>query len=284
MCSSLTTAGSQAALQALRWGAADVIAKDASMVSAKMDDLRDELVTKLRSITGASVARAIAGLGQARTQVPEVQATPRLRADHRFKSGEFDIVLIGSSTGGPPVLETLVPMLPKGLSCPVLIAQHMPRLFTQSLSQRLAESCELPVVHGEHGMTISPGTVYMCPGATHTHVVRSGARLVLQTSDEPKAELYKPGVNVLFSTASAAVGGKVLGVVLTGMGEDGAVGAGEVRARGGTVLAQDAASCVVYGMPRAVAAAGHADGVATPAQIGAMLASLAPAQAPRAAA
>lgn len=279
MCSSLTTAGSHAALQALRFGAADVIAKDQSMVSTQMDAMRDDLVAKIRAIAKVPAPLSAAITALARKPAPGASSADlpvfTIRPEHRFAAGEFGLLLIGSSTGGPPVLETILTALPADLNCPVVVAQHMPVLFTKSLAQRLHDACRLNVVHAEVGMTISPGTIYMCPGGTHTHLVRGvGGKITISTSDEPKSELYRPGVNVLFSTGAAVASGKVLGVVLTGMGEDGAMGARDIKAKGGTVLTQDAKSCVVYGMPRAVVATGAADGALTPEQIAAMLGAM----------
>ncbi|MCE2924132.1 MAG: chemotaxis response regulator protein-glutamate methylesterase [Phycisphaeraceae bacterium] len=282
MCSSLTSAGSHAALQALRFGAAEVIAKDQSTISDKVEAMRDELIAKIRAIApsgsfpleaAATPVRAPSGLP--RVALPEGQVW-RIKPEHRFDHDEFGLIVIGSSTGGPPVLEVILSALPADLSCPVVVAQHMPVLFTRSLAQRLDEMCNMTVVHAEVGMPLHPGTIYMCQGGVHTHLVRgAGGKVTISTSEEPKSELYRPSVNVLFSTAAKVVSGKVLAVVLTGMGEDGASGAREIKARGGTILTQDAASCVVYGMPKAVVAAGVCDGVLTPEQIAVMLGSLA---------
>jgi len=289
MCSSLTTAGSQAALQALRFGAADVIAKDASSVSLTIDAMRDELISKLLAIGNASVDRAARAMVQAATPARAALAGASaangagtmtagvnltVKPGHTFKRGQFELVLIGSSTGGPPVLETLIPRLTSDPGCPVVIAQHMPVLFTRSLCARLAEACKLKMVHAEHGTVLQPGHVYMCPGGTHAHITRSGAKLIITTSDEPKTELYRPGVSVLFASGAKSVMGKVLGVVLTGMGDDGATGALELKARGGTIIAQDQDSSIVYGMPKAVVTNATVDGILTPDQIGDVLSTL----------
>lgn len=280
MCSSLTTAGSLAALQAMRFGAADIIAKDASMVSSHMDDMRDELIAKIKAIAPAfappaTTSSSPSSAARATSNAAEASANFRLRPDHRFKPSDFELILIGSSTGGPPVLETILASLPANLPCPVVVAQHMPLLFTKSIALRLNESCPARVLHAESGTPLQPGHVYICPGGTHSHIARGvGNKLLLTTNDEPKTELYKPSVNVLFSSTATNFNGKVLGIVLTGMGEDGAVGSVALKAKGATILTQEAKSCVVYGMPRAVVAAGTSDCAATPEQIAAMLASL----------
>jgi two-component system chemotaxis response regulator CheB len=291
MCSSLTSVGSQAALQSLRFGAADVIAKDSSGVSLTIDAMREELVAKVLAIGGAvldkqarqggalpggaavrSGAVGAGAIGGPATGVGALNLT--IKPGHAFKRGQFELILIGSSTGGPPVLETLVPAIAADPGCPVVIAQHMPALFTRSLAGRLAEASKLKVVHAEHGTVLLHGHVYMCPGGTHSHIVKSGAKLTIGTSDEPKAELYRPGVNVLFSTGAKSVSGKVLGVVLTGMGDDGGRGAIDIKARGGTIIAQDQDSSIVYGMPKSVVSNGTVDGIMNPDEMAALLASM----------
>lgn len=277
MCSSLTTEGSHAALQALRLGAADVIAKESSNVSSQMDAMRDDLIGKIKAI--ASQRAVVAGLAakNAPGAAPMPAPVPlRIKPGHTFRPDEFDLIAIGSSTGGPPVLETILTSLPAGMRAPIVVAQHMPVLFTKSLASRLDELCSITVVHAEAGMPLHAGTAYICPGGLHTRIVRTPAgRMTLEMSEEPKTELYRPSVNVLFSSASRVATGKVLGVVLTGMGEDGVVGARELRVRpsGTTLLAQEASTCVVYGMPKAIVQGGLADGVGNAEELAAMIAS-----------
>lgn len=266
MCSSLTTAGSHAALQALRLGAADVIAKDHSTFSTKMDEMAGDLHAKIKAI----------GLQRRSKMAPAT--TPRAASAEasgktlRLKLSDYQLMLIGSSTGGPPVLETIITQLPADLSMPVVVAQHMPVLFTKSLSQRLDEVSRVTVVHAEAGTPLYPGVVYICPGGQHTHVSRSaGGKFSLKFSEEPKSELYRPSVNVLFGTAAECADGRVLAAVLTGMGEDGARGAAALRAKNATILAQEQSTCVVYGMPRAVVERNLVDAVGSPDDLALML-------------
>ncbi len=266
VCSSLTSAGSHEALKALRLGAADVIAKDSSTFSLGADRIRDDLVAKIKAIAS----------GRSAKESEHLAITPsRIDRNHRFKRDQFDLLAIGSSTGGPPVLETVLTQLTADTPVPVVVAQHMPVLFTKSLAERLNDMCAMPVLHAEPGMTLEPGFIYIAPGGKHTRVLRKGAgRLSLEVSPEPAAALYKPSVNELFASAAKACGGRSLAVILTGMGDDGLLGAKDLRAKGATIIAQDMQSCVVYGMPKAVSQAGLADGSMPPDDIGRVLSTV----------
>jgi two-component system chemotaxis response regulator CheB len=173
-------------------------------------------------------------------------------------------VVIGSSTGGPPVLETIVCGLEAGWSLPVLIAQHMPGLFSRCLAERLSAMANVEVKIAESGERVRPGVVYIGEGGNHIRVVRGLDGMRLNVSPEPEGTAFKPSVNELFTSAARSYGSHVLGVVLTGMGDDGTIGASHLHAAGAPVLAQERSSCVVYGMPKCVVNAGYAVGVASP--------------------
>lgn len=243
MFSTLTGTGSRAAIKALSLGAADVLAKDASHAGMAVHEAKDELVSK------------VIALGERARRDPKTPQHPHDLATRppAFTPGQFDLVCIGSSTGGPSALEQIVGPLPQNFGPAVAIAQHMPRLFTASMSERLQAIGHLPVVHVEGRVTVKPATVYVACGGQHMHVRRLGLTgLELYISDEPKSAVYKPSVDALLSSAAAAVGARALGIVLTGIGQDGLIGATDLRSRGGWVIAQDEASSAVYGMPRAV--------------------------------
>ena len=245
MLSSLTTEGSHAALRALTLGAADVLAKEASQISLAVTNMQAELIARVRGL-GASRTQRFRAL---RSTLP---ANPNQQLP-TFRSGQFDVICIGSSTGGPPVLETILSAIPGELSTPIVIAQHMPAVFTKSMSQRLDQICALRVLHAEDGMPLERKTIYISPGGQHTHIIRAGVgRWKLAINDDPKEALYRPSVDALFQSAAASIGSRVLGIVLTGMGNDGLKGGQELHQRGATLLAQSAESCVVYGMPKGI--------------------------------
>jgi two-component system chemotaxis response regulator CheB len=284
MCSSLTVEGSHEALKALRLGAADVIAKSHSTFAVDIHDMRGELLAKLHAIGQTRQRRtsraSTPAAGQAsvtRTLSGAESALPRTLD---LASRTLDLIVIGSSTGGPPVLETLLTRLPADLRPAVVVAQHMPVLFTRSISERLAQQCKVQVIHGDKDMPVMPGCVYIIAGGKHGHLVKApagtagGAKFALSVRDEPTSEPYKPSANVLFSTAAKLAGKHTLGVMLTGMGEDGKNGAVDLRDAGGVTAVQDADTCVVYGMPRAVVEAGAAHAMMTPDELGQMLSTL----------
>lgn len=273
MCSSLTAEGSDAALRALAGGAADVIGKAPS--ASQMGSIGPEIIEKILAI-GHAVRRRRERLASkpvpATAPRAEAASSQRGRALRELRP---NLVVVGSSTGGPPVLELLLKGLKPGYAFPVVVAQHMPRPFTERMSSRLREVTGLDVRHVEDRMTIEPGAVYIAPGGTHTHIKRGPAgKIVLRTSDEPADHLYRPSVDVLFGGAAEVAGADALGIMLTGMGRDGAVGAQAIVDSGGTVLTQSEASCVVYGMPKAVDDLGISSASLDPAMLASALGAI----------
>ena len=258
MLSSLTTEGSRAAMQALRLGAADVLAKDQSQISTKIMSLQNDLLSRVHALTESKPVRT----------VPVKRETGTLN----FRPGQFDLVVIGSSTGGPPVLEKILTRVPAGSRVPIVVAQHMPCVFTKSMAERLNTQCGVPVRHGDDKMPIEPGAVHIAPGGMNTHLRKAGSRLTMHVSRDPEGTVYYPSANVLFQTAAETCGKRVLAIVLTGMGDDGVRGAKVLADVGGVILAQSAETCVVYGMPKAVTQSALATESLSPEQIGDVLA------------
>lgn len=284
MCSSLTSAGSHEALKAMRLGAADVIGKDPKVVGTGDADFRADLVAKLKAIGKTRALRVPAARTPkeqttARKTAPQAPMTPSSvsRRIPELDSEAFDLVVIGSSTGGPPVLECVMGLLPADLSVPVVVAQHMPSMFTRSLAQRLDASSAVSVVLGQDKMPLHPGTVYIIEGGLHGHVRCSlTGKLSLEINDKPTEAVYKPSVDALFESAAKAVGARCLAAVFTGMGEDGKIGGQVLRERGAIILGQVASTCVVYGMPRAIIEAGIAHSALSPEMIANTIAQLSP--------
>lgn len=296
VCSTLTSAGSQAAIRALCAGAADIILKDADATGHAGESMKSGLVAKIRAIAeqrmrmdppmpvpgGSGVAAGGGGapaMGNSRVD-PANAPRPRLSAR------QFGVVMIGSSTGGPPVLEKVLTGLPANFPWPIVVAQHMPAMFTQSLAARLGELCKVKVVHGSDGLPLFPGMVAIIPGGQQGRVLAGSGgaggvggvggvsgRFKLEVSSEPRSALYKPSVDELMASA-AGLGQPTLGVILTGMGEDGKLGCAKLKQAGGTVLAQRGDTCVVYGMPRAVVEAGHVSAALTPEELTDVLANV----------
>ncbi len=252
MFSTLTERGASATLDALSAGANEYVTKPANVgsVSQSMESVREQLIPKIKALTGRPVTA-----GPAAAPPPP----PRPVAPRTGPGKKPAVLVIGSSTGGPEALAQVLPKLPADLPVPVLIVQHMPPVFTRQFAQRLDRLSPLRVVEAADGSPLVPGTVHLAPGDHHL-VVRSTAR-GLQTglNQGPPENFCRPAVDPLFRSAVTAYDGAVLAVVLTGMGSDGRNGAGEVRAAGGTVIVQDQASSVVWGMPGAIAQADLAD-------------------------
>lgn len=279
MCSTLTQRGAQVTIEALATGAADYVAKPSGQQSreAAMETLAQDLVPKILALTMrqtqvvAAMPRSMtSGSAQAASVLPGLERTPAwmsvptsLAATQRVPESrtlEPRVVVIGVSTGGPAALETLLPALAQDFSLPVLIVQHMPEMFTKLLAERLDGRCALHVCEAEEGMTVEQGHVYVAKGNWHMEVRGDGlrGRAALRLTQAAQENHCRPAADVLFRTTVESYGGAVLGVVLTGMGADGLAGCRLIRARGGTVIAQDQATSAVWGMPGAVAQAGLA--------------------------
>lgn len=271
MCSSLTSEGSHEALEALRLGAADFILKDAVKAAGAEAGFRDELIAKIKAI--GHHRRAHRPQTSATTAAPPRPAglTPELTEVAR---GPWKGLLIGSSTGGPPVLERIITAIPAGCPIPIVVAQHMPELFTRSLAERLDRAANLKVQVAEDRVPLEPGHVYVGLGGTHVRVVSRAGALRLDVSGLPADAPYKPSVDELFKSGAVALGRGCLAMVLTGMGADGALGATKIAAAGGCVIAQEASTCVVYGMPKAVVDNQSARLTGSPEQLSALAARL----------
>jgi len=161
-------------------------------------------------------------------------------------------VVIATSTGGPVALSEVLPALGGDLPAPLLIVQHMPPQYTQSLANRLNERSEIEVVEGAEGMAVAPGFAYIAPGGRHMRVERRGGRIVIGITSDPPEHSCRPAADYLFRSAAEVYGAKLMAVVMTGMGRDGTEGCRAVKQRGGRVITQDAEGCAVFGMPKAV--------------------------------
>jgi two-component system chemotaxis response regulator CheB len=278
MFSTLTERGASATLDALSAGANDYVTKPANVgsVAQSMESVRQQLIPKIKALTGRPLT-AGAPVPSA-TPVAPRPPVPRVRARQ-----EPAVLVIGSSTGGPEALTKVLPLLPASLPVPVLLVQHMPPVFTRQFAQRLDRLCALEVVEAVAGTLLAPGTVHIAPGDFHLTVRATGGIKRTFLDQGPAENFCRPAVDVLFRSAVAAYDGAVLGVVLTGMGSDGRIGTGQIRQAGGTVIAQDQATSVVWGMPGAVTQAGHADEVLPLGRVAEAITRLLPAVRPLAA-
>jgi two-component system, chemotaxis family, protein-glutamate methylesterase/glutaminase len=275
MFSTLTERAAAATLDALAAGASDYVTKPSNVGSFAQSqrEVREQLVPKLKALTGARRAAAAPGAGAATASATSPGSGPQAPARRRSRTGPFAVLAVGCSTGGPDALATVLPVLPADLQVPVVVVQHMPPVFTRLLAERLNGRCGLTVAEAQHGEPLVAGRILIAPGGRHLVVRRHGTQVVAELTDAPPENFCRPAVDVLFRSVSAAYGERVLAAVLTGMGRDGERGASVIRGAGGEVWAQDEATSVVWGMPGAVTTAGQADRVLPLAQIGQQLAA-----------
>ncbi|MCF6096978.1 chemotaxis response regulator protein-glutamate methylesterase [Thermovorax subterraneus] len=263
--SSLTTEGALVTFEALELGAVDFVAKPGGTVSLGIKQVADEIVAKVRAAAFSN--RKLIG----RTRSSRKTTAEAKKHEASGKKNEcivFEdeiIVVIGVSTGGPKTLMEILPRFPSDFVGAVLVVQHMPPAFTESFAKRLDQYCNLPVREASDGASIEPGTITVAKGGWHLVVERDSktARLRARLTKEPEDALYKPSVNVTMKSVLENVDGRnIIGVLLTGMGDDGANMMVEIRKKGGLTIAESEETAVVFGMPKAAIERGGADIIA----------------------
>ncbi len=278
MVSALTREGAETTLRALEIGAVDFIPKpDSALID--IVNVQRELVEKIRHF--GQRGAYLRSMNAARSAPPPAAAPPRPTTPARPAAqpyvapipprapaihipaarGAYTCVAIGTSTGGPVALSRILPALPVTFPLPIVVVQHMPPGFTRPLAERLNAASKIQVVEGEDGMPLLAGTAIIAPAGRQLRLRRQGASIVVQLYDDPGRSLHVPSVDAMAASVGETYGAGALGVILTGMGQDGVNGLRVLKEHGGYVLGQDEASSVVYGMPRAAAVAGLVDRV-----------------------
>lgn len=254
MVSTLTEAGADTTIRALELGAVDFLPKALNDKDNNIFRGADNLYEKLLAAASIRNGRSAQAVPVAAVVAPPIKEPLAALATQPLV-GRFDarLLLIGSSTGGPKALQSVIAGLPSRLNIPVVVAQHMPPQFTLALAKRLDETCAVNVVEAKPGEILAPGKVYIAPGGMH---LRVGVRGVLSIDEDKGESPYRPSVDVLAESARAIFGNQVLAVMLTGMGNDGTREFVKLKQGGAYIIAQDEQSSVVYGMPRAVLEAG----------------------------
>jgi two-component system chemotaxis response regulator CheB len=262
MISTLTERGAEVTLKALELGAVDFVAKPRVGLSSGLNELASQIVDKIRVASVAHVRRLqrepATATNIAPAHVPSAGLLGRLSTEK--------LIFIGASTGGTEAIKEVLVHMPAD-SPAIVITQHMPPGFTTSFAARLNGLCQITVKEAVHGERILPGHAYIAPGGTQFHITRSGANYVAVVDDGPPVNRHKPSVEVLFKSAAAVVGRNAFGIMLTGMGNDGAAAMRAMKDAGSYNYVQDEASCIVFGMPREAIAHGAADEVLPLAQI-----------------
>ncbi len=252
MVSSITNEGAKATLDALDLGAIDFIPKNLSDLSINIVKIKEILISKIKSIG----KKRLFSRSLPRIRERQKTAAPRSYSTTR----KIGIVTIGTSTGGPKALQSIIARIPADFPVPILIAQHMPPAFTGPFAERLNSLSAITVKEAEDGETIKKGTAYIAPGRGHMSVIRKKAtETAVSVNEDRGSHIYRPSVDVLMVSIAENYSGQVLGIILTGLGNDGMQGMKEIKNRGGKTIAESEETCVVYGMPRSVIESGCAD-------------------------
>ena len=251
MISTLTEGGSNITFRALELGAVDFVAKPKLDIARGMEEYAIEITDKIRAVAQAQVRKKIIDpLIHEKFSADAILPS----AKGRYSSTE-KLIVIGASTGGTEAIKEILNKLPADAPG-VLVTQHMPEHFTKSFADRLNSLCKISVKEAEHNERILPGFAYIAPGNSHLLIKRSGARYMVALNQGPLVNRHRPSVDVLFRSAANVAGANALGIILTGMGKDGVQGILEMKQAGSHTIAQDEASCVVFGMPKEAIAAG----------------------------
>jgi two-component system chemotaxis response regulator CheB len=255
MLSSLTSAGAKATLMALELGAVDFVAKTTGVIS-NIAAISNEILAKGRAAIKANVSQ----LSKIKVQLPSMTS---LSSQSLIPSNNGEKILaIGTSTGGPRALQEIITQLPGNLPCGVVIVQHMPPGFTRSLAERLNSLSSLTVKEAEHNDIILPGVVLIAPGDYHMSIEREGNKKVVKLNQNPPIGGHRPAVDPMMDSVAKVYGKQTVGVILTGMGHDGAKGIQAIKEQGGYTIAEDQSTAVVFGMPKSAIELGVIDKVA----------------------
>lgn len=241
---SISDEDSELALEALLLGAVDLVKKPTALATDRLQEISGELVEKVLTAAGATRSLAVAPA--------ERGSLPLAGPTHK----RVEMLVVGTSTGGPQALAHLLAGLPADFPVPIAIGLHIPADYTRGLASRLSRGSALEVVEAHDGLQLRPGLVALARGGAHLRLERRGGSTVARVSDRAEGAVYVPSVDFLFQSAAAAFGAATLGVILTGMGDDGLAGSRAIVAAGGRVLTESESSCVVYGMPRSIKEAG----------------------------
>ncbi|MBX3626026.1 MAG: chemotaxis response regulator protein-glutamate methylesterase [Rhizobacter sp.] len=262
ICSTLTEKGAKTTLEAMSAGAVAIVTKPKLGLKQFLQDASDELVATVRAAARANVRRLAPGSAAAPVVAPAKHTADAIlpAATRAMTTTTERVVALGTSTGGTQALEEVLTALPR-VSPGIVIVQHMPEKFTAAFAARLDTLCQITVKEAEHNDRVVPGRALIAPGGRHMLLKRSGAQYHVEVVDGPLVNRHRPSVDVLFRSVAKSAGANALGVIMTGMGDDGAAGLLEMRNQGARTLAQDEESCVVFGMPKEAIKKGGAERV-----------------------
>lgn len=274
ICSSLAEKGAQATFEALGAGAVSIITKPKLGLKSFLEDASNDIVQAVRSAARANMQALRSTSSNPGLNRPKLSADVMLSAgsNRALERTTDQVVAIGTSTGGTQALEAVLTKLP-ATALGIVIVQHMPEKFTAMFAERLHNLCQIEVREAKHGDRVIPGRALIAPGGRHMMLKRNGAQYVVDVTDGPLVNRHKPSVDVLFRSVAKFAGANALGIIMTGMGDDGARGLKEMRDAGAKTIAQDEASCVVFGMPKEAIKLGAAEQILPLEQIPAAIVS-----------
>ncbi|MBI4687891.1 MAG: chemotaxis response regulator protein-glutamate methylesterase [Nitrospirae bacterium] len=246
--------------RALELGAADFIAKPTKMPSKEMEEIEYDLVRKISAVAALRIDKLKRNLPFFQKKSPKSAPLAQDNAN-KVENTDTGIVAIGASTGGPPAIQSVLAGLSAGFQAPIVISQHMPFSFTKQFAERLNKIVSLTVKEAEDGESLRRGTVFVCPGGHHLQLSKSGSNIFISIKKSTRDDRFVPSVDIMMASAARVYEEKAIGVVLTGMGNDGKAGMKEIKNRGGFTIAESEETAVIFGMPREVISAGAADRV-----------------------
>ncbi|OGW50795.1 MAG: hypothetical protein A2Z50_07185 [Nitrospirae bacterium RBG_19FT_COMBO_42_15] len=255
LISSLTEKGAATTLKGLELGAVDFITKPKEAISVHIMDIANELLQKIRAVAKAKTSR----LKRVNNEGPQPQIKKSLLLSNKAEK----VVAIGISTGGPNALSFILPQIPKDFPAAIVIVQHMPEGFTELFATRLNQICHIEVKEAREGDMVLPGRALIAPGNIHLKIKRMPLGGIAVLSRSQPVSGHRPSADILFDSVAAEYGNDSVGIIMTGMGSDGAEGIGRIKASGGMTIAQDENSCIVFGMPKAAIERGYIDRIAS---------------------
>ncbi len=258
MLSSLTKEGADATIKALQFGAVDFIAKPSNIFKINVEDMKNQLLEKIIIASKVKYRKKLLY----RTDTPKIiKKNPLISKPDTAKGMIKKIIAIGTSTGGPRALQVLLPKIPKAIDAAMVIVQHMPPGFTKSLASRLDSISEINIKEAEHNDILFPGHAYIAPGDQHMEVIKKGSHFKISLNKNQPISGHRPSVDALMYSLEKTQSKDIIGVILTGMGADGAKGLKKLRNNSAYIIAQDEESCVVFGMPKSTIKFGVVDKV-----------------------
>jgi len=251
ICSTLTDKGSDVAMQAMSAGAVDIITKPKVNLRNYLLEAKTSFIDVIKAAAKAKLNKSSSATANRLSAKPEIASKPMTQTTEK-------VIVIGTSTGGTQALEYIFTRLPRTAPA-IVVVQHMPEHFTAAFAKRLNSLCQVNIKEAEQNDRALAGTVLIAPGGRHMQLLRSGAQYMIEIKDGPLVSRHRPSVDVLFRSSAQALGANAVGIILTGMGDDGARGMKEMHDSGALTIAQDEASCIVYGMPKEAVKLGGVD-------------------------